>query len=267
MAAASVVGLTHEDRGLPCEDAWFVQRGADLEGRHILAACVSDGAGSAERGATGAKLVSWVVCHWLFREAMLYATESRERLAESVVGSVKRSLRKMAHRNGVPIGTYASTAVGVSVRSDGQWLAVHIGDGGIVGRFSAGVTPLSLPMKGEFANETFFITDKGAVATIRFCGSTFGDGVAPSGFAVFCDGLEHALINRHTGEVAPALGKMLSWLDLYPEDQVTAALHNNIREVFRDESGDDCTITLLANGLCCDATTASEAGEGTWRGK
>jgi len=246
VAGASIVGIRHEEEGLPSEDSWYAVRSTDEKGRETRAVCVSDGAGSASKAAAGAKLVSWAVTTWLGRQLNCVTSITRKQMAESLVAFARRWLRRAARKHDQELKSYACTVAAVGVRDDGEWLMVHIGDGAVVGRFDGSVRSLSLPMKGEFANETFFVTDSDAPGNLRICGSRFGEEVSPSGFAVFCDGLEYALVNRHTAEMAPALGRMIGWLDTHAEEEVSAALGKSIRGVFRQGTDDDCTIVLLS---------------------
>jgi hypothetical protein len=75
--------------------------------------------------------------------------------------------------------------------------------GGIVGSFGGALRIVSAPRKGEFANETFFMTDNDAVASIDIqSGNAGGPPPPPEAFVLFTDGVEGALVNRRTGEVS-----------------------------------------------------------------
>lgn len=246
-AGASVAGLAHEAQGIPCEDSWRACQTGRPEGTQIVAVCVCDGAGSASRSAAGARLVSWAVAAWLSQHFEMAQSEDSASARHSLVGFVIKWLRRAAGRNEVEIAAYASTVVAVAVRSDGAWVSAHLGDGAIVGRCNGGLRLLSDPMKGEFANETFFVTDEDAAEELRISGSRFQTQTSkPDGFVLFTDGLENALINRRSSQVAPALGRVLDWLDSHSEEKVAKALQSNIRSVLRETTGDDCTLVAMA---------------------
>jgi len=245
-AGASAAGLAHEAQGIPCEDSWRACQTGRPSGIEIVAVCVCDGAGSASRSAAGARLVSWAVATWLSQHFETVQSEDTASAQRSLVRFVIKWLRRAASRNEVEIAAYASTVVAVAVRSDGAWVSAHLGDGAIVGRCNGGLRLLSDPMKGEFANETFFVTDEDAVEELRMSGSSFQTQTSkPDGFVLFTDGLENALINRRSSQVAPALGRMLDWLDTYSQEEVAKALQSNIRSVLRETTGDDCTLVAM----------------------
>jgi hypothetical protein len=244
VAGASVIGVTHEQHGCQCEDAWCFFRGSNKAKPELVAACVCDGAGSAANGAIGAQLVSWAVASWLVDRFSRLLMLSREEIARAAVAIAMRYLHRRARRQRQELASYACTVLAVVAEGENDWLALHLGDGAIAACLGASVRPVSLPAKGEYANETFFITGSDAAEQIRVYGSRF-DGGGASGFAIFTDGLEHLLVNRHSGVVASALAKMLGWLDSHKEDDVAAALRRNIRDSWRDSSGDDCTLVIL----------------------
>jgi hypothetical protein len=134
----------------------------------------------------------------------------------------------------------------VAVDSSGRWLAVHLGDGGIVGRFGTDVAEVCRPQKGEFVNQTFFVTDSDAAANLRVVGWGRDDETrTASGFALFTDGMEGSLVHRRTGQVASAIPQMLSWFDGNTDAEIAAALDRNIAEVFLPRTSDDCTLVVV----------------------
>lgn len=248
VAAASVIGKQHEDAGGRCEDAWHSTRrvvpGLDQE---VVATCVCDGAGSATKGWLGAMLISKFVSSWLVTNFVRMQGMSKDEIGREVVAGATRTLRRRAAKERIKLREFACTLVAVAVAQDGRWVAMHLGDGGIVGQFKSDLKPLSLPKKGEFANETFFVTDDDAVTRIDILAYfDFDVLTCPSGFALFSDGVEASLVNRHSMQVASGLEKMLRWLIEYPEKDVAEAIEANLKAVFREKTGDDCTLALLA---------------------
>lgn len=251
-AAASVIGTQHENAGGRCEDAWHITRrmvgGADQE---VVAACVCDGAGSAKNGWLGASLVSKLVATWLV-DSFLGAFEiDKEDLGRTMVATLKRPLRRLASKSGMQLREFACTIVSVAVAQDGRWIAFHLGDGGIIGQFQEGLKAICVPKKGEFANETFFITDHDASTSIDVQTSNLYEReTGPVGFALFTDGVETSLLNRRSLHVAPALKPMLGWLIGNSEQEVSEAIKDNLLNVFRQKSGDDCTLALVSRISC-----------------
>ena len=260
-SGASITGRSHEREGADCQDAWSAHF-AGCGQSCILAACVCDGAGSAKNGRAGAKLASAMLARWLaenFERAISEAGEA-DALFEAF-RFVRKAVERQAAQDEGSIGGYACTLVAVAVSAAGQWLAWHLGDGGIIVQFPDSIRVLSRPRKGEFANVTHFITDADVHTQVECYNSrTYGANIDPIGFALFSDGIEESLFNKKTGEVAPAIRTMLGWHETADQDQVSAAVRENLQEIFRPMTNDDCTLVLLRRLTQnpCDRLTARE---------
>ena len=245
-SGASITGRSHEREGLDCQDAWSVHF-TDRDRSCILAACVCDGAGSAKNGQAGAKLASTMLARWLgdnFEKALSEEGEA-DALLEAF-GAVREAMERQAAQGEGSLRQYACTVVVVAVGVAGQWLAWHLGDGGIIVQFPDSIRVLSRPKKGEFANVTQFITDADVHTQVECYNSrTYEPTLRPIGFALFTDGIEGSLFNKKTGEVAPAINAMLRWHETADQAQVSGAIRENLQEVFRKMTDDDCTLVLL----------------------
>jgi serine/threonine protein phosphatase PrpC len=242
-----VIGKQHELAGGRCEDACHAARGVvRATGREIVAACICDGAGSVAKGWLGATLVSKVVANWLVANFPALVEMSKSDASHAVIATALRPLRRLAAKSDARLREFACTLVAIAAAEDGQWIAIHLGDGGILGQFQEGLKAVCLPKKGAFANETFFVTDVDAEMNVEIQTSPGSDvGSAPIGFALFSDGVEACLVNRRSMEIAPAVSSMLAWLLESSEEEVSKAIETNIRKVFREKSEDDCTLALL----------------------
>jgi hypothetical protein len=172
IAQASVVGTGHVKSGLPCQDA-SVARVTDSG--EWLVVVVSDGAGTAKRSDEGAELVA---TH--FFESLLSLSRQFERRApgqwvnDFVIARVleaRESLRQKAQAD--VISDFHCTLVACLLGPSGGF-AIHLGDGAIFGGCSdqsrlntTGNFFISYPENGEYANETFFITEGDWVRHLR----------------------------------------------------------------------------------------------------
>jgi len=247
-SGASVVGQSHEREGLGCQDAWSLHRFGNA-----AAVCVCDGAGSAKNAQAGAELVSAALAQWLAQHCDKAIVEPADALFEAIF-AIREAVGQRA-ASPASFGDYACTVVAVAVRDDGQWVAWHLGDGGIIAQFRDQVAVLSKPKKGDFANVTQFVTDADAYAQVECYSSSICQELGnPQAFALFTDGIELSLFDRKTGAVAPAVCKMLHWHELADEAQVAEAIQQNLQDVFRNLTGDDCTLVLMQ----CVAKAAAE---------
>ncbi|MGA2916584.1 MAG: PP2C family serine/threonine-protein phosphatase [Sedimentisphaerales bacterium] len=248
VAGISAIGTSHKQSGAECQDTWAVNQAvisANLE--VVTAVCVSDGAGSVKKAFAGARLTAFVVSNWLHENFSSALTLTQNQIGKACLAKIRRSIRRTAERTRSSPNEYAATLVAVCVGANGAWLALHLGDGGIVGEFANQVLVVSPPEKGEFANESWFVTSPDALEHLRVYGSPFNrDLCKPTGFVIFSDGVENSLLDRRTGTVAHAASVMLGWLREHPSAMVSKALEQNINMVFREQSYDDCTIVLMA---------------------
>jgi hypothetical protein len=149
------VGTSHLETQSPCQDRCACSVVSSADGGQVLVAVVSDGAGSAPRSEEGAALV----CERLATAAgeAVRASSDLDALSDELVRSWFLDVRD-----------YAATAL-LAIASDHQALCAQLGDGGIVVR-RAQDEPFELavwPGGGEYANETFFVTDDGAPERIE----------------------------------------------------------------------------------------------------
>lgn len=246
-AAASVVGSSHEDRNQPCQDYALGSRG-----RYVSAIALADGAGSAANSAIGAKLVVSDVLKLLRtdfdqllelddldKDEEVVASE----IAEKILGRLRRSLTRCAERENIPFGSLASTLQFAA--TDGtHYLCGQLGDGRIA-LFNRDLTTAESPFearKGEFFNQTVFVTSDSAYVDLDLEWGSMSD---IGGFALMSDGSEESLFNRVESRFAPALNRMIGWLDVYSERKVREALAANLGKTLKDKTGDDLSLALM----------------------
>jgi hypothetical protein len=213
----------------------------------VLAVCVCDGAGSARFSEYGAEWMTKSVVTRLARSFEKAFGAPREFFANAVSAVQENLQTKVAKKFSCELRDLACTVVAVAVHEDGRFVYWHLGDGGIIARYGDELRVLSAPKKGEYANETFFITERDAAQNAQIgVGGTNDDFPPLTGFAVFSDGLEMLLYDHQTMAVAPAVGNMLNWLVKADESAVRTALVENIREIFRQKTNDDCSLVLVS---------------------
>lgn len=189
-----MAGVSHRRTGLPCQDA--VDYRVLPDGGLLIAQ--ADGAGSARRSEQGAR---WAVAEALGAlEAGLRCSppgdaEACEELVREAFRRASRSLHLLADADCEPVREFASTLTCVAAL-DG-WLAVgQIGDGAVVARDPDGAMfAVTHPQKGEYANETSFITQPDVLEQIEI--QVLEQPV--SALAVMSDGLIRLALELPTG--------------------------------------------------------------------
>jgi hypothetical protein len=171
-ANASVIGSSHVATGTPCQDASVVKTAKAGEWVVIV---VSDGAGTATRAEEGAHLVVKFFSEELLKLVDELTTRSpghwiNDFVIEKVL-QTRIALRRLA--NSDDIRDFNCTVVACLLGPSGGF-SIHIGDGAVVGGYrkesndpAAASLFLSEPENGEYANETFFITEGDWVKHLR----------------------------------------------------------------------------------------------------
>ena len=189
IAAAATVGERHIADGRPCEDAWTVRHHI-FRGEPWLILAVSDGAGTAGRAQAGSACAVAAFADEAARCLYSDAGMTTERLRDCL-GAARVALAVEAGLAGAHIRDFACTLLG-AVIGPGTAAFAQIGDGAIV---LAADEPGSWawmfePQKGEYANETSFLTGEDSLT----CASVAVLTDVPFEIALFTDGLENLLI-------------------------------------------------------------------------
>ncbi len=190
---ASVRGTGHVRLGLPCQDAhgWRPLPGG-------IACAVADGLGSAPRAEEGARRAVAAVLDALTTSLpRAWGTPDPAAIEGAVRAAFASARAALVEATGeAPPRDYATTLlVGIATR---RWTAVgQIGDGALVGRWPDGrLETLSLPQRGEYANDTTPLTAEDALERLRLA-------VWPAplqALALFSDGLQALALDLASGE-------------------------------------------------------------------
>jgi hypothetical protein len=249
-ADGAVVGTAHlrATPPKPCQDA------ALAEGPERALAILADGAGSAAVSHLGASAVVTGVrrlCRTIERDlaATLDTEDARvglaERLAHRIVSHAKGLLDDLAEAHLRSSDDFRCTLlVWLTGRQRALW--VKVGDGALVVEREGACYSVGPAGKGEFANQTCFISPR--LEDRQWAWGEI-DASDLSGLAAMSDGAAERLVSSDASRVSPAMGKLLRGV---AEAQVGR------REIFgllaeadfwKGTSGDDKSLALVARGL------------------
>jgi hypothetical protein len=243
-ASASVIGTSHIQNGDRLQDAYAV---SEL-GNGCIFAVVSDGAGSAKFGASGA----WLTCRFLLVRFREWVHENPELPTDGDLSDWIDELRDRistiaARRETVP-RQFAATLAAIVVAPH-EAVTLHIGDSAIVGRKGGEWEVLCWPENGEYASSTYFVTDdpEPRLNIIRHLREH-------SAFALFSDGvgdlaLSHLERAAHTRFFDP----MIRPVDVASGDgrlvELSAKLANYLAgPTVCERTDDDKTLILISGG-------------------
>ena len=163
VVAASAVGVSHEATGTPCQDWGDARR---LAGDLLLVA-VADGAGSAERSDAGARRAVETALAALAVRFGNQTPEDRPGAIRAAVAEARAGLVQLAAAENQPLAAYATTLTCLVAWPSGAVVG-RIGDGFAIVQDEAGglcPVPPSRPDRGEYANETVFLTSPTTTAS------------------------------------------------------------------------------------------------------
>jgi serine/threonine protein phosphatase PrpC len=243
VAAASVRGTSHEHSSRPCQDAHF-WRVLPNDG---LVVAVADGAGSALQGQIGAAIAAstaaTTLCArlskspWPREYAGWKACFTMAATGAQDAVDAEATARQVAQRQ------LATTLILAAATAD-QVAVMQIGDGAVVVEDNDGkVISLTMPVNGEYANETTFLIAPDALssAQIRVWPGKL------SSLAAFTDGLQRLALTMPSGApYVPFFTPLFRFVAAEPNakkahEQITAFLRS---ERVTDRTDDDLTLVV-----------------------
>jgi serine/threonine protein phosphatase PrpC len=243
VAAASVRGTSHAKTGQPCQDAHYWCPLLD-DG---LVVAVADGAGSAALGQIGAAIAAWTAATtlcarfssspWPCDDAGWGAClTTAVEVAQAAVAAEAKA-RQVTRR-------HLATTLILAVATAEQVAVMQIGDGAVVVSDGQGsMVSLTVPLSGEYANETTFLIAPDALASAQV---RVWHG-KPTSLAAFTDGLQRLALTMPAGTpYAPFFVPLFRFVGVETNarkahEQIEAFLRS---ERVTDRTDDDLTLVL-----------------------
>lgn len=244
VVAASAIGTSHVTTGDDCQDSCLAQVEISQDNPPLLSIFVADGAGSAAHGGEGAELAIEASAAFVSKKYALPEFAMNDEFAVECVMAVRERIYAQAEKEGIKAREYACTFLGVLSSSQGT-LVMQIGDGGIVLDVGNGLQVPVVPMSGEYANMTHFVTDEDAIDVM--VSKVFPD--KASKVAVFTDGIQRLALNMATNTAHEPFFepffKVLSTATSGQEDMLQSSLANFLNsESVNERTDDDKTLAF-----------------------
>ena len=184
--------------------------------------------------------LSWRLYRGFFRRQRLGRTQRT--LENGFLDACRTEIAECANGLGCPTSELATTLAFAAVADEGVLLAGNLGDGVVAAFRDNRPEVLIAPMRGEFANETVFVTSIRASKHFRLIKKQTGD---YDGFAVMSDGAAESLYQRRKGALADALTILFSSF----EERGAKGVHNIVQKsampLLTSRTLDDCSLALL----------------------
>lgn len=205
LIGARATGTSHAASGAPCQDREGYRVVDDADGGEAAIAVVCDGAGSAALSDVGAELV----CDAFRTLAAGFVSErgttalTRDEVGVWVEDIQSRIAARAAAENATP-RDFACTLLFLAA-SETSTVCAQVGDGAIVLRDGEDLRVAMWPENGEYANQTFFVSQEDAREHLQF--TRFGP---VRDFVIFSDGIQRLALNEserspHTAFFRPLL--------------------------------------------------------------
>lgn len=252
VGAATVRGTGHEKQSLPNQDAFRLLRNEDAT---ILAAVVSDGAGSAPRAEEGARTCAEIMAQRLFEtgtavsSGKLSPSVIRDRVLQAII-----EVRTTLDPSGLHLKDFHHTLTGLVITPSGG-LVVQIGDSPAIithdgmaldNNGNEGVDFFSRHRilagdRGEYANETCFLTQPDWESNLRIttvepdCGAVL----------LMSDGAGELILDR--GAIyRPFIGTLIANMVKVDEESRNDILFTNLSHPNADSlTADDKTLLVI----------------------
>jgi serine/threonine protein phosphatase PrpC len=229
---AVIAGLRHAAVGHGCDDYCV----AIAKHNTYAVAALADGAGSAANGGEGARLAI---------DTVTRAACDGQRGAQELCLQAAEVLRFHANSIGASPASLSTTllvAVLEISRSGCVLNVAHVGDGAIVAVDGNHAWTASGPDRGEFANETVFLTSAALETRLRSsCLSLSKD----AGVLLMSDGPMECLYDKRTGKPADACKTIVDWGRRNTPRRFTRAVQRSLVDVIGKRTHDDCSLACI----------------------
>lgn len=173
IASASVPGFDHLDNGVPCQDAY-----AYLEtDKKVIICALCDGAGSAQNAELGSKVISEAIVRNIWQGIknsnkpidIFLQKDSVESEIIMAIEHTRTNMMQLFQCDNSGLSDFHSTLIGVVASLNGG-VIFHVGDGcAFSSKFNElRDSSISSPQNGEYANETYFVTQENWKNHLRF---------------------------------------------------------------------------------------------------
>lgn len=231
-------GRGHIKNQIPCQD-----KTKTVFEKETYVIALADGAGSAKLSHYGASCVVESITElFVSNFEGLFANEDGRQVKLAIMNKVLEDINLKAEELSCTPKDLASTMLVVAV-NDERFIIAHIGDG-VIGYLDGEVLKIaSVPSNGEHANETYFVTSRDAIQTMKLFKGHIKN---IFGFVLMSDGTEQSLYNKKVNALSPAVIKLMQRNIVLEEKAMCEQLDSTFKNVIITKTHDDCSIALLS---------------------
>ena len=236
--SASATGKRNLDHGTAGQDASHCVVTDD-----VLVAVVCDGAGSVPEGRTGSQFMAHELAEQLAGNLRADRNAPLDETIRSAIEAVRTRLAGLADSRELTLHDFSCTLVGcVAAPAGGTFF--HVGDGFGIWQDTAVEAVMSPPENGEYADETYFVTDANWHEHLRL--TPLPEAKPGCMIGLLSDGSAPFAVNRaRSGFFAPFIEPVAAFLREATAPNGNEALRNLLESPrASDISADDKTLLL-----------------------
>lgn len=238
-SSCEVQGRGHISKDIPCQDK---TKTSFCNGTYVIA--LADGAGSAKLSHHGAAcVVDSITDLFTGQFESLFCEKDGRQVKKSIIEKMLNDINVLSEQLSCTPKDLAATMLAVAVNDD-RFIIAHIGDGVIGYLDGVDLKVASAPSNGEHVNETYFVTSKDAINTMKLFK---GDVKNIAGFVIMSDGTEQSLYNKRNNSISPAVIKLLQRNIILDEQAMRSQLESTFNNVIITRTHDDCSIAILSH--------------------
>lgn len=180
------VGTTHMNQNIDSDDVIYT-----VENSELFFYGLADGQSGKRYCRQGAEAVLETIEDYIQKRKIFNLSQYRhlDEIQYEIIRIVREKLESLATENQAEITEFASTILTVGIDPlTGQYMAIHLGDGGILGkRVDGSLNFISVPENGITSRYTYLSTSENALLHLRI---GFGQISNYSRLVMFTDGAE-----------------------------------------------------------------------------
>lgn len=242
IGAACLPGRSHLVAGRPCQDACAVRR---ISRSRIVVAALADGAGSCQYSQHGARAAVEAVIAHMERQPTCLSSEPFA-LRRELLDAVRNVQAETAARLNVSLREVSCTLAFAAMwptRHCLRFVCGNLGDGAVIHSVRRQASLVLPPLRGEYANATWFTTSPDAESQLCIRKGTLPRG---SSLLLASDGPLDCLVRAQDGVCAPACSVLSSWFVHRHQHQAQRALTDALHCI-RQSTKDDCSLAIISD--------------------
>lgn len=231
-ACSYVEGKSHKKNNTGCQDRAYCYNNA----KGCLAV-LADGASTKVKASESAEICCGVINDYFTQESESYNCEE---LRKTIAFKLNDAF--VDEKGFLNTDDFGTTLMFVKVRTDGKYVAGHIGDGAIFLKKNGNWAVMSKPQNGMFSNETYLVPNNYVFEKLRIYTGEIDEN---SAFILSSDGISDMLCSAEDDSPTNACNIFEQIVGEHSEEESMKILHDELGCFFGQFTNDDMSIAIV----------------------